>query len=554
MINGNTGVMEFTDFHLFCGIGGGAKGFQKSLAEYNGRVGKFRSLGGVDCDPLACCDFERLTGSPVTQMDFFTREDYILFHGKEPPAEWQEVEPEDLFNAAGREYPDVIFLSPPCKGFSGLLPAKSAESEKYQALNRLVVRSMKLTIEAFEFNLPSVILIENVPRITTRGAKLINEVKRILSKVGYVFDGHAHDCGEIGGLGQHRKRYLLIARNQNKMPAFIYKPPKLRVKNIGEVLDAIPLPDDPSMGPLHRLPNLQWKTWVRLALIPAGGDWRDLKNINPEKYRLEYEPRGSGSHGVQNWNKPGSTIIGKSRINGSSATAVADPRVNFKPGTHQAIYRVCKWNEPSKTVTGANRPNNGAICIPDPRIKADHGKHPGVYKVVKYDDPGPCITGTRFGSGAPAIADPRLECTPRTGTMGVMSWDEPAKTITGTGDIHSGATAVADPRIPEDNETGNWIIISEDGTRHRPLTTLEMAVLQSLSPFMPDGSPLTLSGNSDARWREAIGNMVPPDAAQAIGEQILPSLMASKMGEWFLGMTGIWVMPQYSEQEDVHYA
>jgi site-specific DNA-cytosine methylase len=574
-------MMNYKILHLFCGIGGGALGFQNAITEYKGLVGKFETLVGIDCDPLACEDFEKLTGAPAVQMDLFTREDYIDFHGEEPPDDWHEVTPWDLYRAAGG-YPDVVFLSPPCKGYSGLLPSASAATKKYQALNRLVPRGISLNCKAFQENLPSAFLLENVPRITSRGAALLKQVKKELKKYGYVFDEATHDCGEIGGLGQRRKRFLLIARNEKKMPAFIYKPPIQRVKSIGEIIGPLPLPDDATMGPMHRLPRLQWKTWVRLALIPAGGDWRDLKNIDPEKYRLEHEPRKS-TFGVMDWDDSSSTVTGNMRPGGSSATTISDPRVDFKSGTHHSIYKIAKWEQEGGTVTGAHRPNNGALCIPDPRIKADKGKHPGVYRVVKFDEPAPCVTGTRFGSGAPAIsdprfncsmypdsygvidwdkesppvramarvmcspssiADPRLSCTPRSGTMGINKWDEPAKTVIGAGDIHAGTTAVADPRIPADKEAGTWIIIAEDGTWHRPLTTLELAALQSFPLIMPDGSPLKLAGKSDARWREAIGNAVPPAAAQAIAEQILPSLMASSIGEWYMSAEGIWVSGQ----------
>jgi site-specific DNA-cytosine methylase len=584
-------MMIYKVLHLFCGIGGGALGFQNAITEYKGLVGRFETLAGIDCDPLACEDFERLTDAPAIQMDLFTRKDYIDFHGKEPPDGWREVTPQDLYRAAG-DYPDVVFLSPPCKGFSGLLPSMSAATEKYQALNRLVARSMNLTMRAFEENLPSAILIENVPRITSRGVGLIKQVEKLLGKYGYVFDHQTHDCGEIGGLGQRRKRFLLIARNERKMPAFIYKPSIQRVKSIGEVIGPLPLPNDPVAGSLHRLPRLQWKTWVRLALIPAGGDWRDLQNIEPEKYRIEYASR-AGTYGVMDWEQPGGTVTGNMSPKGSSAAAIPDPRMNLNSGTtHTAIYKVSRWEDTANTVTGAYRPNNGAVCIPDPRLQSCEGKHAAVYRVVRFDEPGPCVTGTRFGSGAPAIsdprincqsrpklygvadwgkpistvtgsasvtssngvsaiADPRLNCNCRTGTMGVMDWTQPGKTVTGTGDVHSGTAAIADPRIPGDTEAGTWIIIAEDGTWHRPLTTLELAALQSFPVVMADGSPLTLAGKSDARWREAIGNAVPPDAAQAIAEQIMPSLMASKMDEWFMSANGIWVSGSHHEYSEV---
>ena len=87
------------------------------------------------------------------------------------------------------------------------------------------------------------------------------------------------------------------------------------------------------------------------------------------------------------------------------------------------------------------------------------------------------------------------------------------------------------------------VIIALDGTWHRPLTTLELAVLQGFPLVMPDGSPLRLAGNSDARWRERIGNAVPPPAAEAIAEEILLSFLASEIkDEWQLSAKGIWVV------------
>jgi hypothetical protein len=85
--------------------------------------------------------------------------------------------------------------------------------------------------------------------------------------------------------------------------------------------------------------------------------------------------------------------------------------------------------------------------------------------------------------------------------------------------------------------------VAADGTWHRPLTTLELAVLQSLPPVV-DGKPLVLAGNSHTRWREAIGNMIPPDAAEAIGEQLLLALLVSKLGAFALSANEIWVEPE----------
>lgn len=505
--------ISYKVLHLFCGIGGGAIGFQNAFEEYRGIKGKFETICGIDVDEEACEDFRRLTGSRAERIDLFDREQYSLFHGQEPPEDFEEITPLKLRKIV-KEIPDVVFTSPPCKGFSGLLPEKSAKSSKYQALNRLTVRSIKLVLEAFKDNLPSLILLENVPRITTRGKYLLEEIKQQLRFYGYAINeekDNYHDCGEIGGLAQHRKRFLLIARNQQKLSSFVYQPPRYKMKSIGEVIGPLPLPGDKAFGKIHQLSNLQFKTWVRLALIKAGGDWRDLEKIEWEKYRITSLPQSGTSH-IGDWNKSCGTITGAPGVSRSnSITCISDPRTKFKDGTHQAIYRIQKWEAPCKTVTGALGPNNGAPCISDPRLNYQKGRYLNKWQILKWDRAANTITGIQdIQAGAQSISDPRLSCKPRSGTMGVQAWDQPSKTIIGASDIHAGSTAIADPRIPNDLERDVFIIVSEDGTWHRPLTTLEMAVLQGLSIYLPNGEPLNLSGNSDARWRERIGNMVPP--------------------------------------------
>src|SRR3546814_2722157 len=70
------------------------------------------------------------------------------------------------------DLPHIVFLSAPCKGFSGLLSQKASESAKYQALNGLTLRGVWLMLEAFKDDLPELIVFENVPRIMNRGRPL----------------------------------------------------------------------------------------------------------------------------------------------------------------------------------------------------------------------------------------------------------------------------------------------------------------------------------------------------------------------------------------------
>ena len=82
-------------------------------------------------------------------------------------------------------------------------------------------------------------------------------------------------------------------------------------------------------------------------------------------------------------------------------------------------------------------------------------------------------------------------------------------------------------------------IIAEDGTWHRPFTTLELAALQGL--VAPE-EHLELDGLSDSAWRERIGNAVPPPAAEAIASMMGETLLLARTGETFrLSSTPIWV-------------
>lgn len=667
--------VSYSILHFFCGLGAAALGFQRSLTWHRGLRGAFRTVAGIDVDRESCEDFENLTGAPAHQEDIATMRARTL----------RQICPES---------PDMVFLSPPCKGFSGLLPKKVAKQAKYQKLNELVPQGLALALRTWE-KPPGLILLENVPRITARGAHLLLEVKQLLQWGGYLLHDGYHDCGELGGLAQHRKRYLLIARQPDRLPAFVYKPPKRRVRAIGEVLEQLPMPDDPCAGRMHRLSRLQWLTWLRLALIPAGGDWRDLPSEvyqcsgDPTKYagrpglmgvtlwdrpsrsvtgtaavssgngaaavqdmrvdrarkpmnnvwkvvrwdqtpgavtagsgpsssgtcvgdpRLGYEPRrgsykivpfdapcptitsaagigrsqafgvsdprlpekdnryhnqykvlaydapantvtgsdrvGSGAPavadkrvprqgymGVTPWDKPSRTVTGAARTTKSNGqSAVADPRLPPRAGRFKGKMRISPWDKPARTVTGGADLGANAASVADPRLQ--HKLWSGTLRVVPWEDPAPTViagTSKKQGGGF-TVADPRLGCSPRAGSYGVVPWDDPISTVIGSADVHAGKAAAADPRIPDDRERPDPppVIVSEDGTWHRPLTTLELAALQGLPMTMEDGSPLQLAGKADKRWRERIGNAVPVPTAQAIGEAILASLLQHQPGD-----------------------
>ena len=453
---------------LFAGLGGGALGFLRARHP----DAKFTVSGAVDFDPTAALDFQRLTGHPCHVGDLST------------------MEPADLA-AVCEGPPDVLFTSPPCKSFSGCLPAATAKTPKYRDMSDLAVRGLFLTLEAWPGHVPRLILLENVPRIQNRGRHLLDIITGMLRSYGYTCRETVHDCGDLGGLAQRRRRFLLVARHTKSTGDWWREPPRQRVRGVGEVLGQlpIPLPGSTAGGPMHALPRLSALNWLRLALIPAGGDWRDL----PASVRLD--ERFHGEHGVDGWESPAGTVLGAATT--SKGSNVADPRLDCEPrnGTmgvvgHDApagvvlanldIHAGCAavadprpgyesrggghgvqaWGEPGRTVIGSGPIESKGAAVADPRLSEAEGRHRNKYVVVDGGQAaGTVIAADRVGSGAPSVADPRLSdrADRRNGERGVTAWTNTGGTVIGHADANTTAH-VADPRVQcERNEGGHGV-------------------------------------------------------------------------------------------------
>lgn len=444
--------LEIRHFHLFCGLGGGARGFNAGQSRVGHARAKFRCIGGVDSDPAAIADFNRLAGARGTVLDLFSREQYEAFHGHRPLDDWREATPADMQRAAGHERPHIGFGSAPCKGFSGLLSESRSKSGRYQALNQLALRGLWLALEAWKDDPLEFWLWENVPRIATRGRSVLDQMIHLLEAYGYAVAETTHDCGEIGGLAQRRKRFLLVARHREKVPPFLYEPPKRPLRAVGDVLGRLPLPSDPAAGAMHRIRSLQMKTWIRLAFVRAGSDWRSLKELRVkdgilEDYGLAPETRWHrGILGVNEWSQPACTVTGRAGIT-TGRFAVADPRPTYA-GEYQQLG-VNEWNQPTGAVSGQSAPGGGAYSVADPRYQA-FGEYAGKMRVEGWDQPSHTVTGSdRVGSGALSVADPRPQMDERYGGYGVLPWSEAAGTIIGVRAPGQGAFSVADPRLSD---------------------------------------------------------------------------------------------------------
>lgn len=532
-------------FHFCVGLGGAALGFSQANPRVGALEGRWKCIGGIDVSPAAIRDFEQRTGATGTVMDLFTRDQYKRFHGQEPPADWKEATPADIRRAAGNQRPHAVFISSPCKGASGLLSEAKAKTPKYQALNELTLRCVWLMGEAWADDPVDLIIFENVPRLASRGRHLLDQISSLLGQFGYAVAETTHDCGEIGGLAQSRKRLLLVARHTEKVPAMLYEPETKRLKPVGDVLGRMTLPGDPSSGPMHRIPRLQWKTWVRLAFVEAGKDWRSLQRLAVQDgqlrdYLIVPETSRADFLGVIGWDEHSGAVSGRAGPT-NGRYSVADPRPSGMAEYSQ--YGIVEWDQSAGAVTAQSAPGGGRFSVADPRGQGFASK----YQVTPFDGAtGTVIAGSTTGQGAFAVADPRPGLSRKKGDnylsgghYGVVDWDSSVGAVSASACYDNGNWSVADPRLPAERENCVAIIRALDGTWHRPFTTLELAALQSL--IEPE-EYLELDGLSDEAWRERIGNAVPPAAAKAVAEVMGTTLLLAMTGETFvLSSTPVWV-------------
>lgn len=513
----------YTALHLFCGLGGCALGFQNA---------GFETLLGVDNDAAAVADFKMITGAPALCADLST------------------MSPDELRDACGGRRPDMVFSSSPCKSFSPCLPKVMSVNEKYTDMSSLAIRGIWLALEAWSTLPPPMFILENVPRIQSRGGNWLAQIEGLLRGYGYAVRGSTHDCGEVGGLAQHRRRYLMVARHTQQVPEVLYEPTKKRVRGCGEVLETLPVPVPGSKagGPMHRLKKMSDLNWLRIAVIPKGKDWRALPACVAIAHR---DARLNGGFGVLDFDAPAHTVVGAASPHVTWAS-VADPRLDSEP--RRGMLGVIGAEQPSWTVLGHASPDNGPFSFADPRLDRPRRYSLGVRG---WDQASITVIGHGIPqNGAWQIADPRLDHEPRSVSWGVLGWAQPTHTIRAREVSGNTASTVADPRLLEviahgdqtpldlskdSKRSGYRVFESPDGTWHRPMTTLELLALQGFPTRNAQGEWMVLTGKNDARWRERIGNAVPPPAAEAIGRQMIRTLDAARSGGLLMGSTPIWV-------------
>jgi hypothetical protein len=243
------------------------------------------------------------------------------------------------------------------------------------------------------------------------------------------------------------------------------------VRGVGEILEKLPLPGlvdaegVPIGGPMHRVPRLQWKTWVRLAFVEAGSDWRSLNKLAVENgFLRDYgiapdENWYNGAYGVCEWDEASGVIAGNTNRPSCGKFSVADPR-GFAPDDSKFHgLTVNDWKGTAGALTGQRSPGSSMQSVADPRVDG-HEKSVQL-GVGHWTQPSAVMKGdVSVGTGRYAVADPRMTWHPEASSskLRVTDWSDATRTVTGSQQVGSGAQAVADPRPGYGAGTHNHVL------------------------------------------------------------------------------------------------
>lgn len=288
---------------------------------------------------------------------------------------------------------------------------------------------------------------------------------------------------------------------------------------------------------------------------------------------------GPGRWGVLAPLAPSCAVTSNARPNTGAFSYAGPIPVDLVPpkGCFDAGYGVLARNQPSRAIAATSAVGCGAYAVVDevPREPLSLGltcePRAGAYGVQRFEEPAKTVLAQGgVDNTTAAVADPRE--TPR---YVILTCAQVESIVSGETPI---PFAIADPtnpgeplaivddlkkpayrivrttgpkgRVVEKREAVTVVLVSKDGTWHRELTTIELAVLQAF-PWMHRGAPLDFGGGTTEQ-RGIIGNAIPSEVMEAVFKQIIISSLASKVG-FFLSPSDwdVWVQGLRDEGYEV---
>ncbi len=255
---------KYNVIDLFSGIGGFSKGFENE---------GFDIKLGIDNWPIALKTFKTNHKNTEILLEDLTKIKKNYY--------------EDLPYKV-----DIIIAGPPCQGFS--MAGKRQEDDIRNRLFNEVVRAAKYTKAP-------IVIIENVVGLVSMkdidGNSVKDRIIHSLKEVGYDVDYKILTASDYG-VPQNRRRVVFVAHKNNK--AFSFPKESVKKVTVGEALGNLPdveskkytKPENNFQQYLessskkiynHTKMNHSKAVSDRIALVPEGGNWRD---IPPEHYRV----------------------------------------------------------------------------------------------------------------------------------------------------------------------------------------------------------------------------------------------------------------------------
>jgi len=217
-----------------------------------------------------------------------------------------------IFESAGRKEIDLVAGCPPCQGFSQL----TAKWKKRDPRNRLVLEMGRIVCKIK----PRMVMMENVPGITTKGKSILGEFVTRLEKLGYIVTMDVLQMADYG-VPQSRRRFVLLAGLGFEIPL-----PKPTHSSNGKTKPWVPISKvirglgkpvklayalkngDPEKFNWHVVRNLKPISVERLRITKEGQDRTALpKRLRPKCHKVENEGF-KNVYGRMRWNSVAPTI------------------------------------------------------------------------------------------------------------------------------------------------------------------------------------------------------------------------------------------------------
>lgn len=274
---------------FFCGGGGMTRGLLNA---------GIKVLCGVDSNPECKETYEKNNHIEYLIEDVvnFTPEDLLL---KFP----QLKNNEDL----------LLVGCAPCQPFSIL---RRDEFDKYG--KPIPHKSVNLLVEFGRFvkkMYPAHILIENVPGLKGKGKEILDEFKRLILELGYLYEEKIVYAKDYG-VPQNRRRYVLIASRlfTPHIPLPTHGKGRLPYKTVRDAISrfpAISAGEENNSIPNHRAANLKPMLIERIKATPHDGgsrtDWPDYLVLKCHKNFSGH----TDVYGRMKWDEPSPTLTVK---------------------------------------------------------------------------------------------------------------------------------------------------------------------------------------------------------------------------------------------------